>query len=144
VDYTLRVPARSRVEVVSAAGDVEVSGLAGDVSARADAGDVTVRNVRGSVTVEAPKGDVAIESMSTETGKATISTDSGDVSLKDLAVAILDARVGAGNVDLIGRFSGGGQVYVETGSIRVRLPPEDARELNLEARVGEVVREDAP
>ncbi len=144
VDYALRVPVGGRVEIESAAGDVEVLGLAGDVSALAEAGDVTVRDARGSVTIETPKGDVAVEDMSTETGKATISTGSGDVSLGDVAVAILDARVEAGDVELLGRFSGGGQVYVETGSITVRLPPEDARELDLDARVGEVVREDAP
>ena len=144
VDYALRVPVGGRVEVESAAGDVEILGLAGEVSALAETGDVAVRDVRGSVTVEAPQGDVTVEAMSTETGKATISTGSGDVTLDDLAVAILDARVEAGNVDLVGRFSGGGQVYVETGNINVRLPPEDARELDLDARVGEVVREDAP
>ena len=144
VDYALRVPVGGRVEVESAAGDVEVLGLAGDVSMVAEAGDVAVRDVRGSVTVEAPQGDVTVEELGTETGKATISTGSGDVTLGNLAVAILDARVEAGDVELTGRFSGGGQVYVETGSITVRLPPEDARELDLEARVGEVVREDAP
>jgi hypothetical protein len=144
VDYALRVPVGARVEVESAAGDVEVLGLAGAVSTVAEAGDVAVRDVRGSVTVEAPQGDVTIEEMSTETGKATISTGSGDVTLGNLAVAILDARVEAGDVELTGRFSGGGQVYVETGSITVRLPPEDARELDLDARIGEVVREDAP
>ena len=144
VDYALRVPVGSRVEVESEAGDVEVLGLAGDVSVTAEAGDVAVRGARGSLTVEAPRGDVVVEDVSTETGKATISTGSGDVSLADLAVAILDARVEAGDVELTGRFSGGGKVYVETGSIAVRLPPEDARELDLDARVGEVVREDAP
>lgn len=144
VDYALRVPVGSRVEVESVAGDVEVLGLAGDVSAVVEAGDVAVRDVLGSVTVEAPQGDVAVEEMSTETGKAAISTGSGDVALGNLTVAILDARVEAGDVELTGRFSGGGQVFVETGSITVRLPPEDARELDLESRVGEVVREDAP
>lgn len=144
VDYALRVPVASRVEVESAAGDVEVFGLAGDVSVVAEAGDVAVRDVRASVTVESPQGDVTVEEMGTETGKATISTGSGDLSLNNLAVAILDASVEAGDVELSGRFSGGGQVYVETGSITVRLPPEDARELDLDARVGEVVREDAP
>ena len=144
VDYALRVPVGGRVEVESAAGDVEILGLAGEVSALAEAGDVAVRDVRGSVTVEAPQGDVTVEAMSTETGKATISTGSGDVTLDDLAAAILDAPVDAGNVDLVGRFCGGGQVYVETGNINIRLPPDDARELHLDARVGEVVREDAP
>ncbi len=141
VDYALRVPVGARVEVESAAGDVEVSGLAGDVSALAEAGDVSVRDVRGSVTVEAPSGDVVVEGTRTETGKATLLVGSGDVTFRNLTVGILDARIEAGDVELSGRFSGGGQVFVQTGSIIVRLPFEDTRELDLDARIGEVVRE---
>ncbi len=141
VDYFLRVPRGSKVEVESAAGDVEVSGVADSVQATAEMGDVTVRDVRGSVTVEAPQGDVAVEGVSTETGNVELSVGSGDLVLRDLVVGILEAQVEAGSAELLGRFAGGGRLLVETGSIAVRVPPEDVRELSLEARVGEVVRE---
>lgn len=141
VDYALRVPEGSRVEVESAAGDVEVSGVADAVRAKAEMGDVTVREVRGSVTVEAPRGDVTVEGVSTETGDVELSVGSGDLVLRDLLVGLLEARVEAGGAELLGRFAGGGRLLVETGSIAVRVPPEDVRELSLEARVGEVARE---
>lgn len=141
VDYALRVPRGSKVEIESAEGDVEVSGIADSVQARAEMGDVTVRDVRGSVTIEAPQGDVAVEGISTETGNVDISVGSGDLVLRDLVVGILEARVEAGSAELLGRFSGGGRLLVETGSIAVRVPPEDVRELGLETRVGEVARE---
>lgn len=144
VDYALRVPAGARVEVESEAGDVEVSGFSNDISATAGAGDVNVREVRGSVMVEAPKGDVSVEAVSTETGNVVVAAGSGDVTFTDLVVGILQTRVEAGDVELLGRFSGGGLVLVETGDILVRLAPEDTRELDLEARVGEVARENAP
>ena len=142
VDYSLRVPRGSKIEVESAEGDVEVSGVVDSVQAKAQMGDVTVRDVRGSVTVEAPQGDVAVEGVSTETGSVEISIGSGDLVLRDLVVGILEARVEAGGAELLGRFSGGGRLLVETGSVAVRVPPEDVRELALEARVGEVARED--
>jgi hypothetical protein len=41
-----------------------------------------------------------------------------------------------------GRFSGSGRVLVETGSIDARIPPEDARELTFETRVGEISRDE--
>ncbi len=144
VDYSLRVPAGSKVEIESAAGDVEIAGVADSVGAKAEMGDVTVRDVRGSVTVEAPRGDVAVEGVSTETGNVEISVGSGDLRLRDLLVGILEARVEAGSAELLGRFAGGGRLTVETGSIAVRVPPEDVRELALEARVGGVAREGDP
>ena len=141
VDYHLRVPEGSEVEVESAAGDVEIWGVADAVRAKAEMGDVTVREVQGSVTVEAPQGDVTVEGVSTETGNVELSVGSGDLVLRDLLVGILEARIEAGSAELLGRFAGGGRLLVETGSIAVRVPPEDVRELALEARVGEVSRE---
>jgi hypothetical protein len=142
VDYDLRVPAGSVVEVESSAGDVEVSGLDNEVRVVAESGDVSLQDVQGSIAVEATQGDVTIQSVNTETGNAGIMVGSGDLELADLVVGILEARVEIGDVSLGGRFSGSGSVLVETGSIDVRLPSEDARDLDLEARVGEVVRDD--
>ena len=53
----------------------------------------------------------------------------------------MEARVEAGDVTVSGRFSGSGRILVETGSIDVRIPPEDARELTFETRIGEISRD---
>jgi hypothetical protein len=140
-DYDIRVPTASVVEAESATGDVEISALTNDVTVRAEGGDVSVEDVKGSIAIEAPQGDVTVESASTETGNAEIMVGSGDVTLTDLVVGIMEARVEAGDVTLSGRFSGSGRVFVETGSISVELPPQDVRELDLQTRVGEIVRE---
>lgn len=142
VDYALRVPSGTAVEVESEAGDVEISGLDNDATVRAESGDISVENVRGSIAVEASRGDVTVESVSTETGNAQITVGSGDLEIENLVVGILEARVESGDVTLLGRFSGSGLVLTETGSIYVRLPSEDTNDLTLETRVGEVVRED--
>ena len=142
VVYDIQVPPGSAVEVESEAGDVEVSGLDDDVTVSAESGDVSVEDVQGSISVDAPLGDVSVEGVSTETGSAEISVSSGDVETQDLVIGILEARVETGDVTLSGRFSGSGRVLVETGSINVRLPPEDVKDLVFEARVGEVVRYD--
>jgi hypothetical protein len=142
VDYALRVPRETAVEIESEAGDVEISGLDNSVTVRAESGDVSVEDVRGSIGMEAVRGDVTVESVSTETGNAEIAVGSGDLEIENLVVGILEARVESGDVALFGRFSGSGLVLVETGSINVRLPSEDTNDLTLEARVGEVVRED--
>jgi DUF4097 and DUF4098 domain-containing protein YvlB len=142
-DYTLRVPTGGSVEVESEAGDVEVSGISGNVTVAAEAGDVKVRDVGGDVKVEAPMGDVGLGDVNTDTGSANLEIGSGDVSLEDLILGTLEASVEAGDVTLSGRFSGGGRVSVQTGDIIAKLPPDDTRDLTLEARVGSVLREPA-
>ena len=140
-DYLLKVPSAGTVEVESGAGDVEVTGLSGDVTVVASAGDVAVRNTGNDVTVEAPQGDVVVSDVSTDTGQTELEVGSGDVTLRDMIVGTLEARVEAGDVTLSGRFSGSGRVLVETGNITANLPPEDTRELTLETRVGQIMRE---
>jgi DUF4097 and DUF4098 domain-containing protein YvlB len=121
---------------------VEVWGLNNSVTVRAERGDVSVQDVKGSIAIEAPQGDVTAKSVSTETGNAEITVGSGDLELRDIVIGILEAHVEAGDAALLGRFSGSGRVSVETGSIDVRLPSEDAKDLVFETRVGEVTRED--
>ena len=142
VDYELRVPTGSTVEVESSAGDVEVSGLDNNATVRTENGDVTVEDVQGAIVVETLSGDVTVGDVSTETGDAEITVVSGDLELRDLVVGILEARIEAGDVTMSGRFSGSGRVLVETGSIDARIPPEDARELTFETRVGEISRDE--
>jgi DUF4097 and DUF4098 domain-containing protein YvlB len=139
-DYDLRIPAGGSVEVESEAGDVEISGLTGNVKVAAEAGDVTVRDA-GGVNVRVPQGDVTVANINTDTGGAELEVGSGDVFLEDLILGILEANVEAGSVTLSGRFSGDGRVSVETGDIVARLPAEDTRDLILQARVGNVLRE---
>ena len=140
-DYDLRVPAGASVDIESEAGDVEVSGLTGNVKVAAEAGDVTIGNVGGGVNVSVPQGDVTVANVNTDTGEAELVVGSGDAFLEDLILGTLEASVKAGSVTLSGRFSGDGRVSVEIGDIIARLPAEDTRDLTLQARVGNVLRE---
>ena len=74
-----------------------------------------VRGVVGDVKVETRQGDVTVGNVNTDTGGADL--EAGEVTL-----------------------SGGGRVSVQTGDIIAWLPPEDARDLILQTRVGSVLR----
>ena len=139
-DYTLRVPTGGSVEVESEVGDVEGSGISGNVTVGAEAEDVRVWDVGGDIKVDAPRGDVSVGDVNTDTGSADLEVGSGDLSLEDLILGTLEASVEAGDVTLLGRFSGGGRVSVQTGDIIAKLPPEDTRDLILQTRVGSVLR----
>jgi hypothetical protein len=140
-DYALEVPAAGAVEVEAGAGDVEVSGVSGEVTVVAEAGDVTVRGTGSDVAVESPQGDVTVDDVNTDTGQVELEVGTGDLVVRDLIVGTLEASVESGDVTLSGRFSGSGRIFVEAGSITANLPPEDTRELTLEANVGNVVRQ---
>jgi DUF4097 and DUF4098 domain-containing protein YvlB len=107
----------------------------------ADAGDVKVHNTGSDVTIEAPQGDVVVSGVRTDTGQTKLDVGSGDVTLQNMIVGTLEARVQTGDVTLSGRFSGSGRILVGTGNITANLPPEDTRELTVQTRVGRVVRE---
>ena len=140
VDYTLRAPQGSSIELESEAGDVEIANLDGDVSVRTGAGDVQVKDTRGSVEVRALQGDVEVSDVSTDTGQVDVDIGTGDAVMRDLVVGTLDLRVETGDAVLSGRFSGGGQALVQTGDLVVRLPTEDTRDITFETGVGDVVR----
>jgi len=140
VDYDLEAPPGSSVEVVAEAGEVSISGLDGTIEVRSEAGDVEVRDARGPVEVEAQAGDVRVGPVAMDTGAVSLTVGTGDVELRDVVVGRLETTVETGSATLEGRFRGTGEVSVGTGDVYVRVPAESAADLELEARVGEVVR----
>lgn len=140
-DYTLRAPQGSSIELESEAGDVEIANLDGDVSVRTGAGDVQVKATKGSVEVRALQGDVEVSSVSTDAGQVDVDVGVGDAVMRDLVVGVLDLRIETGEAVLSGRFSGSGNVLVQTGDVLVRVPTEDVREMTFETRIGDVLRE---
>ncbi len=140
-DYALRVPKDSSLEVESGAGEVRVTDLKGDVTVRAEAGDVTITGSGGSVKVEAPAGDVSLSNIRKDAGQAELEVGTGDLTLEDLVLGKIEASVETGDATLSGRFSGGGRIFVQTGDITSRILRDDARDLTLETRVGEIIEE---
>jgi hypothetical protein len=106
-----------------------------------DTGADYALRIPAGASVEAPKGDVTVANVNTDTGGAELEVGAGDVALEDLILGTLEAGVEAGSVTFSGRFSGDGRVSVETGDIIARLPAEDTRDLTLQTRVGNVLRE---
>lgn len=142
-EYTLQVPSGSSVEAETGTGDASVKGLKGNVEIRTESGDVTVSEILHSVAVEVSQGDVSVSDVRTDTGQVEVDVGVGDTEVEDLVVGTLDVRANAGDTVLSGRFSGDGEVLVQTGDIVVGTPPQDVAELELEARVGDVVRKES-
>jgi Putative adhesin len=119
VDYTVRVPARTAVQIQANAGSVRVTGLTGDLRVTADAGVVRA----------------------TELGSAhtTVQADAGQVSLRYRAVpSTVDAHTDAGSVEI---WVPGGTPYAveastDAGERTIGVPTDSASPHRITAHAG--------
>ncbi len=125
INYSIRVPAATAVQITTAAGTVDVSGLAGDLTVTSDAGRidgtglssahttartnagvvslayrlapqaVTARSDAGSVSVLVPAGDAYAVDAGTDAGKVTVEVPRDAASTRTIS-----AHSDAGKVEV--------------------------------------------
>jgi hypothetical protein len=141
VDYTVRVPEYTSVQLGVVDGDVEVAGVYGEVDITSVHGAVSVRNVGGFTKVTAVDGNVALATADRtwRGGGTDIATANGNISFEAPAEfgAELDAkardgvwfegaRVGEEGKEVKGTLGRGGsrlRLAAPAGSITLRLAP---------------------
>jgi len=125
VDYQVRVPAGTAVEVRADAGDVSVTGLAGDLRVTARAGKVTANELRSvHTTVQATAGQVTLRYRAAPS-TVDVNATAGDVAIQvpgDASYAV-DASTTAGDHTVgVPTAAGSGHritVHAAAGSVRV-------------------------
>lgn len=147
VDYTVRVPVRTAVRVLSKSGRVHIArtegrvhlesgsgrcsieDVAGDVTVIARSGSLTIERVRGDVTAEARSGRIEVRGV---TGKASIQSRSGATEIHEIGGDV-DISAHTGSVTIDGAH---GQVRARahTGAIRYRGKVED--DIDMKAQTG--------
>lgn len=125
VDYEVRVPAGTAVEVRADAGDVSVTGLAGDLRVTARAGKVTATDLRSAhTTVQADAGEVALRYRAAPS-TVDVNAIAGDIAIGvpgDTSYAV-DASTTAGDHAVgVPTAAGSGHritAHAAAGSVRV-------------------------
>lgn len=119
VDYEIRVPGQTEVEVSSANGEVSIEGVAGRISAVTHNGRIGVSGAQGQLEVR---------------------TSNGAIDIRDARVSQLTARTDNGAIDFAGSLGDGGDSQVETsnGRIRVVLSPEDRLRIDASSGNGSI------
>jgi hypothetical protein len=123
VDYQVRVPAATAVEIDASAGAVTVTGLTGDLKVTADAGTVQASGLRSAHT--------------------TVKADAGKVSLRYASTpSTVDAKSDAGSVDI---WVPGGDAYAVDAStdagkrsVGVRTDPNSTHHITAYSDAGSV------
>jgi len=99
VDYSIRVPAKTAVQVILGAGEVKLIGLDGPVAVDSDAGNIAGSALRGRVQLKTSAGNITGVRLNSPGVHAT--SLAGNIELNFVrAPTLVDATTSAGNVSL--------------------------------------------
>ncbi len=156
VEYTLTIPARANVTVVTVSGSITAKDLGGLAKLNAVSGNVHVTNatkggvfgaVSGNVELRDIRGDVEVKNVSGSIeldnveGDVDVETVSGDVDVTDLSDAeSVDINVHSGSITFDGVLNPEGRYSLETfsGPITVRLPKNSAFDFTCKTFAGTI------
>jgi len=99
VEFTVRVPAGTRVRVRTVSGGIQLTGIQGEVRAESISGNVTVSDASRIDLLKTVSGTLSLTDAELENG--TVSAVSGDVVLSDVRGRSLDAQAVSGRISLV-------------------------------------------
>jgi len=99
VDFEIRVPSETSLQLASSSGDLAVSDVIGPVELRTVSGNIRVENVDGAMSVRSSSGDVTLVGLS-NAGDVEVRTVSGNIKLRDVAGHSLTAHTSSGKIQI--------------------------------------------
>jgi hypothetical protein len=103
VEYSLRVPSGTRLEIDQGVGDVRIANHEGSTWVDLGVGNVRLENVRGDeISVDLGVGDVRLIGIESKSASASVGTGDLDVRIRPDASLIIDAHVGIGDLSIRG------------------------------------------
>jgi DUF4097 and DUF4098 domain-containing protein YvlB len=137
VDYTLRVPAGSRLEIRNPQGTVQVDAIRGDTSVNSLGSDITVADSGGQLVVRSVGGNIEVMRSS---GPVEAYTINGNLHFVNLTSSQVHGTTTSGNIVYEGDFAAGGDYVLSdySGSMDIICPPSASFELNAKTVRGKV------
>ena len=136
VDFGLKAPRMSALDLHSASGEILLSGFQGASRASTSTGSIRAARMRGTSTLTSVSGSIlgaalegtvfarsasgAVSLYGTLTGGHRVETASGDIEVDGVDGSI-DARSASGDIEVTGRLSGRCALRTVSGDIRVEL-----------------------
>jgi DUF4097 and DUF4098 domain-containing protein YvlB len=84
IDFVVRVPAETSVNLATSFGKVDISGLVGDAKLESDFGDLDVENLTGALEATSSNATITVKQVTAEDGKVSIETSFGSITVEDL------------------------------------------------------------
>jgi Putative adhesin len=153
INYTVTVPAATRLVSSLGTGDQEITGLQarlnvsngtgnirlsdfrGDARLNTGTGNIDVSSADGSLNLEAGTGDIRVQG--SKVARADASTGTGEIAL-DAIEGELTAHAGTGNISVAGLPTRLWRVETGTGNIAFRSDSKAAYRLEAHGSIGHV------
>lgn len=114
LQFEVRVPIQTRLDIHTGGGGIEASGTKGDATLKTSGGGIDVSGVAGTVDAETSGGGVKLREV---TGEARVRTSGGSIQAESLTGA-LDAHTSGGPIHL-DRVASDVRVDTSGGSIEI-------------------------
>jgi len=99
VDFEVRAPSETSLQLATSSGDLAVSGVTGTAKLEASFGNIEVEEVRGLVSAQSDSGDITLIGLS-EGGDLEAETNFGKLVLRDITADSLTAHSDSGDVQV--------------------------------------------
>ena len=100
VDFEIRVPDDTTIEVALSSGDVEVRNVNGTMTLETDFGSIEVDDTQGLVHAQSSSGDITLTDLS-DAGDTEVSTDFGTITIRNIEAESLTAQTDSGTVSVL-------------------------------------------
>ncbi|WP_263372211.1 DUF4097 family beta strand repeat-containing protein [Granulicella cerasi] len=119
IDYELRVPRNSALNLRSGSGDIESNGGVGRfIAASSGSGNIRAHQIHGAAQLEAGSGDIELEE--TAPGNVKARSGSGNIRIHGYSGS-LDLRAGSGEIEADGHLEGASSASSGSGNIRLHV-----------------------
>jgi len=99
VDFEVRAPSETSLQLATSSGDLAVSGVTGTAKLETSFGNIEVEEVRGLVSAQSDSGDITLIGLS-EGGDLEAETNFGKLVLRDITADSLTAHSDSGDVQV--------------------------------------------
>jgi DUF4097 and DUF4098 domain-containing protein YvlB len=99
VDFEVRVPSETSLQLVTSSGDLAVSDVTGTMKLETSFGSIEVEEVSGPVSAESDSGDITLINLS-HGGDLKAETNFGGLVLRDITADSLTARSDSGDLQI--------------------------------------------
>jgi DUF4097 and DUF4098 domain-containing protein YvlB len=106
VDFEIRVPSETSLDLMTSSGDLAVSDVTGAAKLETSFGSVEVERVDGPVSAWSSSGDIRLNGLS-NAGELEVETEFGSLVLRDITADSLTGRSGSGDIEAEGCVVGG-------------------------------------
>jgi DUF4097 and DUF4098 domain-containing protein YvlB len=137
VDFTIRVPSETTVNLVTDTGDIDLSETTGEADLDTKFGDITVNDVEGRLLVNTNSGKITAGGIQAGSEQIDLNSEFGDIRLEDSAAGEVKANSGSGSLDL-DKVAASGEVNITSRFGDIEYKSGSAEKLTAETNSGKV------